>query len=104
MKPCLHHACLLAAALLAGCASSHRAPDAPRPAASLQCSELATEIAQVDRERQQAVEQQQGAWKAVIPFAVAARYAGARSDVGAADERLVELRGEFANKGCAIRG
>ena len=44
--------------------------------------------------RRQAVEDSGNAWKAVVPFVVLARKAGARSALDEADKRLAELRSQ----------
>ncbi len=72
--------------LVAGCASS------PTTAEPTSCAQRAEEIQRAEVERQAAMQQQQTAWKAVLPVAVAARYASGQSATAAADRRLAELR------------
>jgi hypothetical protein len=95
----LHNAAVLAFAaivVLTGCAGVARSP----AAATSECSELDTEIATKEEAKRRALQRQQVAWKAVIPLAVAAEYAGAKSAAADADKRLLDLRGEFARLGC----
>lgn len=88
---------LLALAVLApGCASPPPSPAAAAPG----CRQLAAEITRTQETRRAALEKEQNAWKAVIPFAVAARYASGRSAAGKADKRLQELRAEYSRQGC----
>lgn len=81
----------LLAVLATGCAAAVRTAQAPAETAG-DCSQLPAEIAQSDEARRAALEKQQGAWKAVIPVAVAARYAMAKSELTAADERRATLQ------------
>ncbi|HEX6707973.1 MAG TPA: hypothetical protein VF169_24750 [Albitalea sp.] len=87
-------ACALAA-MLTACAS------APQPASiPTDCAELHTEIARAEDARRAALDQQQSAWKAVIPFAMAARHASGKSAVADADRRLAELHAQSAQQAC----
>jgi hypothetical protein len=90
---------LAALALTTGCASS---PATTRTAAAAigGCSEVDSEIVIVEEEQRSALGKQQDAWKAVIPFAVAARYAGGKSAAADAEERLKELREQSVRQGC----
>jgi len=45
--------------------------------------------------------ERQNAWKAVVPFAVAARYAKAGTALDDAEQRLQQLHAEAAQKDCA---
>ena len=96
----VHNTIALGTALLltclAGCAST---PATPR-GATRDCRVVNEERQAVQQNRQQAAAQQHGAWKAVIPFAVAARYANARSKAASADRRAAELDTEAQRKGC----
>jgi hypothetical protein len=96
-------AAIAGAALLAACAS----PPAGRPtaAAPADCSAIGTEIAHAEEARRAATQKQDDAWKAVVPFAVAARYASGKAAVADADRQLAELRTESDRRGCtAPRG
>jgi hypothetical protein len=83
---------------LSGCAN------APRPksstAAARDCSELAAARERAQEQQRAAHQKEHGAWKAVIPVAVAARYASARSQAAAADERLAEANAAAEHQGC----
>jgi hypothetical protein len=83
--------------LLGACAS---APTQQTTAAA-DCSAIAASIAQTEQERRDALEQGDSAWKAVVPFAVLARKAKARSAVEQADARLVELQAASGRQGCS---
>jgi hypothetical protein len=96
-------AALLAAVLAAGCAGPVSAPP-PVVAAASDCSAIGAEIARTDEARRDALQQQSEAWRAVVPFAVAARYAKARSAAGEADERLAALKDRSARLGCTGNG
>ncbi len=93
---------LAVAALAAGCA--HR-PAATAPsvaaAAAPDCRQLDTEITRTRQALAEAQEQGRTAWKAVVPFAVAARHAKGRSAAAEAEQRLEQLQAEFGRQGCA---
>jgi len=91
-----------AATLAAGCASvSAPAAAAHPPAISIaECSQIRAEITSTEKARQDALEKQRSAWKAVIPFAVAARHSAGKSAAAQADKRLGELYGELARRNC----
>jgi hypothetical protein len=95
---------LTAAALVAACAhapgAKPDAPPTPSADAAADCAALGTQIAQAELGQRAAHEQQRNAWKVVVPFAVAARYAGARRAGADADERLAELQAAFTRRGC----
>lgn len=94
---------LLAATLFAaGCAPAPTLPTASRT--TTDCNQLRTERAQVEADKLAATEQQQNAWKVVVPFAVAARYASGKSALEAADKRLAALDAESARRGCTRNG
>jgi hypothetical protein len=86
-------------ALLCACAP---APVRPAPAAGTAgCDELGASIARSEVARSAAVEAQQGAWKRVLPFLVAARLVEAGTAVEAADAELRDRRAAFDALGCA---
>ena len=85
--------------LLAGCASAPTTREAA-VAAARGCSELNAERLAAQDSRREAVGKERAAWKAVIPVAVAARYASAKSKVAAAGRRLAEINAESDRKGC----
>ena len=89
---------LFCAAGLAGCASPPGASaSSALPAA---CGDLQQAMAQAEQARPAAVHKQESAWKAVIPFAVAARYAQGRSEMDEAEARLAELQAASQAQGC----
>ncbi|WP_280155504.1 hypothetical protein [Piscinibacter sp. XHJ-5] len=92
---------LIVATLAAGCASGPGPAGRPPAPAPADCSAVATEIARVEEARRAAAEKHEGAWKAVIPFAVAARYASGKAAAGEADRQLSELHAESHRQGCA---
>lgn len=93
-----------AAATLAGCAG---APTASSPStspeattATASCAQLDADIAQTDEALRAAQAKSQDAWKVVVPFAVAARYATSKSAANSATQQLDQLRAEAARRGC----
>jgi hypothetical protein len=79
--------CMLAALALPGLA-------APSTLASqaVDCEQLDAEMARAEQARRQAAEDSDNAWKAVVPFAVLARKARAKSAQDEADKRLAALK------------
>ena len=93
----------LAAALLlatySGCASL---PDAmPAGAAATSCEAIDAETVRATEARRAAAEKEQGAWKAVVPFAVAARYASGKAAGDEAGRQLAALQVRSGQQGCA---
>ena len=96
------HVCtvpLLAAlvALTTACANTAGTPRAATPTATPTatgpgCRQLGAQIAQAEQARRAALENQKDAWKAVVPFSVAARYAKSKAATGQADQQLVALK------------
>lgn len=66
----------------------------------LDCGALRAEIQRTEAIRSEALQKEHDAWKAVVPFAVAARYASGKSAVGDADQTLAALRDEHDRRGC----
>jgi hypothetical protein len=91
------HNLALVAVVLGACAG---APTATPPSALGECAELRSSIAATDEARRAALETQQGAWKAVIPVLVAARYALGQAEVAQADGRRAELQRGLEQRGC----
>ncbi len=96
---------LALAALLTACAGAPTASTTSAAASStalspLDCSALRAEIQRTEAVRGEALEKEHDAWKAVVPFAVAARYASSKSTVGDADQTLAALRHERDRRGC----
>lgn len=89
---------LLALAGLAGCASS---PKAPSALAMTDCTQLRAEIARAEDDKRAALDKKENAWKAVIPFAIAAQYGVGLRAADAADKRLGELGSQSQRHGCA---
>jgi hypothetical protein len=83
----------IAAALLAGCATTVQETPAP----SLTCEQLAVEIAGTRVARAQALEKRHDPLTLVVPFAFAAA-----SSVGEADSVLAELNARAREKGCTL--
>ena len=92
---------LLACVLhITGCASTPAKP----VAASLECSQIPSEIDRTERERRTALEKQQDSWKLVLPIVVAARFAVGMSEVSDSNDRLNELRAQLKAKDCSKHG
>lgn len=87
-----------------GCANAPTAPVASGATSGLDCAQLGAQVAQAEAARHAALEREQNAWKVIVPFAVAARYATSKSAVADADERLAQLRAESTRQGCDPRG
>jgi hypothetical protein len=94
----------LALGTLAGCAGAPAHEAGVAALAGADCTTLQAQIAH-EREVLQAAEQKEGeAWKAVIPFAVIARYGSGRAAAAEAEERLQALRTQAALRGCIEAG
>lgn len=101
MKPTRVLLPLCTALLLAACAS--RAPEAaPADAhAGAGCAELKTRRAAVDETRREAEQRKQDAWKAIVPFAVAARRVQAGQAIEAAEREQAALAAAAQKQGCS---
>lgn len=94
-------ALIVTPALLAGCASIPRSQTALADIAGLDCDGLAREQAVSERTREAAQRARGGAWKAMLPVAVAVRYASARSALSDAEQRLQQVRAQREARQCA---
>ena len=90
---------LALAALLGACASE---PPARTPATALDCTAMQDEVRAAREAQHLATQQQQDAWKAVVPFAVMARYSQGKSAAEASAQRLDELQQQAALHGCVL--
>jgi hypothetical protein len=90
----------LAAALLALSAPLCLAVPATQSEA---CLRIGAEIERFDKMRKDAVERNDNAWKAIVPFAVIARKTGSKADIEEADKQLLALRHKAAAEGCDAR-
>ena len=98
MKRYIHGLAAALALAAAGCAS---VPDAATvPAATASCAALDAEATRLAEAKRVAIEKEQGAWKAVVPFAVAARYASGKAAVDEADRQLAALQARAGRQGC----
>jgi len=95
---------LSAAAFAGGCASTPSASIRLSAAAIAECDGLDYELVHASEAKRAAQARQQQAWKAVVPFAVAARYSSAKSQVSDADKWLAELQAESVQRGCRDHG
>jgi hypothetical protein len=86
------------ATLLVACAQTPARPEAPL--ASLDCAALASEIHAAAEAQRAAAQQRQDAWKAVVPFAVAARYAKGKAAEQQLEQQLAELQQHAARQRC----
>lgn len=91
-------------ALTAGCAGAPASSTAPAASMATGCSQLSAEIANTGEARRAALEKEKAAWKAVVPFAVAARYVSGKSAVDKADRQLETLHADFHRQGCDHHG
>lgn len=94
-------ALIVTPALLAGCASIPRSPTPLAAIADLDCDGLAQEQALSERTREAAQRARGGAWKAMLPVAVAVRYASAQSALSDAEQRLQQVRAQRDARQCA---
>ena len=97
--------CLAASIALAvaGCASAPSAPTTVAAAAP-ECRQLDAEIARTVDARRAAADREQNAWKAVVPFAVAARHVSGKIAESEAEQQLAALRAERDRQGCQRHG
>jgi hypothetical protein len=93
-------ALLVALAAMTGCTQTPIATAAASAAVPADCAHLDVDIAGAEQALNDAQERQQSAWKAVIPFAVAARHAQARSAGAQAQQQLDALRDAQRQQGC----
>lgn len=100
MKHLTTASALACAAVLAACAQTPAAPDSQT--AALDCAALEAQIDSTAQAQRHAEQQQHDAWKAVVPFAVVARYGQGKAAAGESAQRLTELQQHAALRGCAI--
>jgi hypothetical protein len=67
------------------------------------CLRIAADLERFDKMRKDAVERNDNAWKAIVPFAVLARKTGSKADIEEADKQLLALRREATVEGCDAR-
>jgi hypothetical protein len=98
---------LTAGAEEAAAATAPASASAPAPAsvaASVRdCARITQDLQAAKAARQEARARQADAWKVVVPFAVAGRYAKARAAGSEADARVEALSREAAERGCDAR-
>ena len=87
-------------ALLAACAQTPSTPAVSM--AALDCAAIEAQIDKAAQQQRAAAQQQHDAWKAVVPFAVMARYGQGKAAASEAQQRLDELQQHAALRGCAI--
>jgi hypothetical protein len=90
---------VLAAALTA-CAQTPSTP--AKQTAALDCAALEVQIETAVQQQRAAAQQQNDAWKAVVPFAVMARYGQGKAAASDSRQRLDELQRHAALRGCSI--
>jgi hypothetical protein len=100
MNPILSTTSIALAALLAACAQAPSAPDAQT--AALDCAAIEAQIHTAAQQQRAAAQQQHDAWKAVVPFAVMARYGQGKAAANQSQQRLDSLQQQAALRGCAI--
>ena len=91
---------LVLAATLSACARTPSAPDTQT--AALDCAAIEAQIETAAQQQRAAAQQQREAWKAVVPFAVVARYGQGKAAASVSQQRLDELQRHAALRGCAI--
>jgi hypothetical protein len=85
-------------ALIGACAS---APPVDAPVAALDCNAVETELQRNAEAHRAAEQKQQDAWKAVVPFAVMARYGQGKAALAESEQRQADLQAQAARQGCA---
>lgn len=73
----------------------------PAPATLADCEALTQALVQARQERAAAERRSHEAWKAFVPFAIAARHAEAKSEITAGEARIAALEKEAAARDCA---
>jgi len=92
---------------IAACANTPRqSPHAGEVAmpSTPSCAQLEEHLARAEEARRAADERGQNAWKAVVPFLVAARYASGKAASNEAEEAIAGLRSQAALRGCTGDG
>jgi hypothetical protein len=88
------------AAVLTACAQAPSTPAVQTTA--LDCTALEAQIDNAAQQQRAAAQRQRDAWKAVVPFAVMARYGQGKAAASEAQQRLDGLQQRAALRGCAI--
>ena len=91
---------LVLAGALTACAQTPTAPAIHT--AALDCAAIEAQIDMAAQQQRAAAQQQHDAWKAVVPFAVMARYGQGKAAASESQQRLDELQQQAALRGCAI--
>ena len=100
MKPIVHLTSVALAASLAACAQIPSAHDTQ--VAALDCAAIEAQIDTAAQQQRAAAQKQHDAWKAVVPFAVMARYGQGKAAASESQQRLDALQQQAALRGCAI--
>jgi hypothetical protein len=100
MKTTLSTTSIALAAVLAACAQVPGTPDTL--AAAPDCAAIETQVSVAAEAQRAATQQQHDAWKAVVPFAVLARYGQGKAAGSESRQRLDALQQQAALRGCAI--
>jgi hypothetical protein len=90
--------------LLAACAASPPQRLSNVAAAPPTCAQIAASRAGIEEQRQEALEEQANAWKALVPLVAAAKLAQSSADLRAAEHRLAELDSRARRIGCGTAG
>jgi hypothetical protein len=67
------------------------------------CLRIAADREAVEKARNDAVERNDNAWRAIVPFAILARKASSKADIEEADKQRVALRRKATAEGCDAR-
>jgi ABC-type transporter MlaC component len=90
--------------LSAGCASTPTASSTSAATSAPNCHQIEADIAKAESDKRAALRKEQNAWKAVVPFVVAAQYVSGKSAANSAGNQLDKLQAEFKLQGCTRHG
>lgn len=86
---------------LAACAAPATERTANVAAAPPNCVQVAAARAAAEEDRREALEEQAGSWKVVVPLVAAAKLAQGTVDLASAEHRIAALDAKAARLGCA---
>jgi hypothetical protein len=100
MNPIRSTTSIALASLLAACAQVQS--ERPTSMAAPDCAAIEAQIDAAAQQQRAAAQEQHDAWKAVVPFAVLARYGQGKAAANESQQRLDALQQRAALRSCAI--